>query len=94
MPILKGTATGSIIGIPYNIPSTIESVFLVNNTAGSITAILSIIEFDTNNKVAVISETIAANGYASSNIPIKVLAGFTAYLVVSGSCDYYLSITD
>lgn len=94
MPILKGTATGSIIGIPYNIPSTIESVFLVNNTGAAITAILYVIEFDTNNKVAIISDTIAANNYVSSNIPIKLLAGFTAYLVVSGSCDYYLSITE
>ena len=91
--VLSGNATGSIIGIPYNVGSTIESVSLTNMTGGAITATLSIIEFGTNNKVAVIYKALAANETYITDVPIRVLAGFTAYLVVSGSCDYYLSIS-
>jgi hypothetical protein len=93
MPVLSGNTSGSIIGIPYNIPCTIESIVLTNMTGGAVTATLSIIEFGTNNKVAVVSESLAANASFRTDVPIKVLAGFTAYLVVSGSTDYYLSVT-
>ena len=92
MPILSGNATGSIIGVPYPLPCTIESIALTNMTAGAVTVVLSIIEFGTNNKVAIYSASLAANASFLTDVPIKLAAGFTAYLVVSASVDYYISI--
>lgn len=92
MPVLKGNTTGSIIGVPYNIPSTIQSFVLTNMTGGSITVAVSIIEFDTNNKVSIAPLTIAANNCYTSDVEIKMLAGYTIYIVTSGSLDYYFSI--
>jgi len=90
--VLKGTAIGSIIGIPVNIPSTLESFSLTNGTGGALTATVSIIEFNTNNKVAVFTKSISANSTESNDVPIKILSGYTIYLAVSGSIDYYFSI--
>ena len=93
MPILQGNTSGSIIGVPYNIPSTIESFVLTNMTGGSITVAVSIIEYGTNNKVSIAPLTIAANDCYTSSVPIKMLAGYTIYIVTSGSLDYYFSIS-
>lgn len=92
MPVLQGNTSGSIIGVPYNIPSEIKSFVLTNMTGGSITVSVSIIEFDTNNKVSIAPISIAANDTYTSNVPIKMLAGYTIYIITSGSLDYYFSI--
>lgn len=92
MAVLKGNTSGSIIGIPYNIPSTITSFVLTNMTGGSITVAVSIIEYGTNNKVSIAPTTIAANSVYVSNAPITMLANYTIYIVTSGSLDYYFSI--
>ena len=92
MPVLQGNTSGSIIGIPYNIGCTIKSVSLTNMTAGAITVTLSVIEYGTNDKVAIIYKALAANENYITDVPFRLLAGFTAYLVVSGSCDYYITI--
>lgn len=92
MPILQGNTSGSIIGVPYNIPSEIKSFVLTNMTGGDITVTVSIIEFDTDNKVTIAPTTIAANDSYTCDVPIKMLAGYTIYIVTSGSLDYYFSI--
>ena len=90
--VLKGTATGSIIGIPVNIPSTIQSFTLTNSTGGAITATVSIILYGTNTKVAVFTKSIAAGATESSVVPITMPANYTIYLAVGGSIDYYFTI--
>ena len=90
--VLKGNATGSVIGIPVNIPSKLVSYTLTNETGGAITATVSIILFDTNTKVAIETVSIAANSTHSSGIPVKIPSGYTIYLAVSGSIDYWFNI--
>ena len=91
--VLQGTATGSIIGIPVNIPSTLKSYSLSNNTGGALTATVSIIEFGTNNKVIIDTVSIAANSsHIGSYTEVQILSGYTIYLAVSGSIDYYFTI--
>jgi len=92
MPVLQGNTTGSIIGVPYNIPSVIKSIVLTNMTGGNITVSVSVIEFDTNNKVTIAPTVIAANDNYTSDVPIKMLAGYTIYLTTTGSLDYYFTI--
>jgi hypothetical protein len=94
MPTLSGNTTGSIAGIPYNIPATISSFYLTNKTGGSITVTvsISISSNDTGNNVALFSQAIAANDTYKSDVPILLLAGFTILIVTSGSVDYFFSI--
>lgn len=92
MPTLSGTTTGSIAGIPYNIPATISSFYLTNKTGGSITVTVSISSNDTGSNVALFSQAIAANDTYKSDVPILLLAGFTILIVTSGSVDYFFSI--
>lgn len=92
MPVLSGNTSGSIIGIPYNIPCEVVSYSLTNQTGGAITATLSIIEYGTNNIIDWKYYSLAANASESSDIKFKLLNGFTVYLVVSGSCDYVFNI--
>lgn len=92
MPTLSGNTTGSIAGIPYNIPATISSFYLTNKTGGSITVTVSISSNDTGSNVALFSQAIAANDTYKSDVPILLLAGFTILIVTSGSVDYFFSI--
>lgn len=92
MPTLSGNTTGSIAGIPYDIPSTISSFYLTNKTGGSITVTVSISSNDTGSNVALFSQAIAANDTYKSDVPILLLAGFTILIVTSGSVDYFFSI--
>lgn len=92
MPVLQGTTSGSIIGVAYNVPSTIKSISLTNNTGGAATVTAYIIEEGTNNKIKILNLSIAANETYLTDVPIKVASGFTFYLVTNVSLDYYVSI--
>ncbi len=92
MPVLQGNTSGSIVGVPYNIPSTIKSIVLTNMTGGAITVALYIIEYGTNNKTTIAPTEIAANESYTTDVPIKMLAGYAVYIITTGSLDYYISI--
>lgn len=96
MAVLQGNTSGSIAGIPYSVPCVIDSFILTNKTGGDITVSLSIVSNDTGSQVAIMpaAATITAAASYISNVPIKMLAGFTVYLIVSGSCDYYFSLSN
>lgn len=91
MPIFKGNTSGSIASIAYNIPSEIVSYSLTNKSGGSITANLVIIP-NGSNPVYVWSGSISTSATQTSDVPIKLLAGYQILIIVSGSCDYYFSI--
>lgn len=90
MPVLKGTVTGSIRSIPYNIPSTIKSICLYNRSGGSVTATIAI-SVDTI-ETYIKSFTIASLG--SEYLETNILVPKEAEIVIasSGSLDYYLTI--
>ncbi len=92
MPVISGTTSGSIAGIPYDIPSTISSFYLTNMTGGSISVTVSISSNETGNSIALFNQDIAANDTYKSDVPILLLAGFTILIVTSGSVDYFFSI--
>ncbi len=92
MPVLSGTTSGSIAGIPYNIPSTISSFYLTNMTGGSISVSVSIVSNETGGSVALFNQDIAANDTFKSEVAIKLLAGFTVLISTSGELDYFFSI--
>ena len=92
MPTLSGNTTGSIAGIPYNIPATISSFYLTNRTGGSITVTVAISSNETGQNVYLFSQAIAANDTYKSDVPVLLLAGFTILIITSGSLDYFFSI--
>lgn len=92
MPVLQGNTTGSIAGIPYNIPSEIKSFSLTNKSGGSITVTVSIASNNTGTRVDICSVSINTLETYINNTPILMLSEYTIYLVTSGSVDYYFSI--
>lgn len=94
MPVLQGNTSGSITGVPYDIPAKIKFFSLVNKTAGDITVTASIVEQGTNNLINIVPNalTLGVNQAYISNDEIILKSGFVFYLVVSGSTDYYITI--
>ncbi len=92
MPVLQGNTSGSIAGIPYNIPSKIISFTLTNMTGGSISATVAISSNSTGISVIIAPLTIAVGDTYVNDAPIVMLSGYTILLVTSGSLDYYFSI--
>jgi len=92
MPVLQGNTTGSIAGIPYNIPSKIISFSLTNKSGGSITVTVSIASNNTGTRVDVCTVSINTSETYTHSDPIIMLSEYTIYLVTSGSVDYYFSI--
>ena len=90
--VIKGTTSGSISGTPLNIPCTLKSFYLTNNTGGSITVTLAIGDNLTGQSVKLFSKSIAANETESSSVEVKINSGSTVYISTSGSLDYYLTI--
>ena len=90
MPVLKGTTSGSIRSIPYNIPSKIVSVCLYNRSGGNVTATISI-SVDAS-ETFIKSFTIASLG--SEYLETNIIVPKEAEIVVasSGTLDYYLTI--
>lgn len=92
MPVFKGNTSGSVASIAYNVPSTIVSYSLTNKTGGSVTANLVIVP-DGGSPVYVWSGSIAAGATQTSDVPVKLLAGYQILIIVSGSTDYWFSIS-
>lgn len=90
--VISGNTSGSIASIGLNIPATIASWSLVNKTGGSITASVVIIPEDAS-PVYVWSGSIAANATQDSDKPINLPTMWRVLIVVSGSTDYFFSLT-
>lgn len=90
MSVFSGNTTGSIFMVAKNIPSGIMSFSLVMNSAGSLNVSIG---DDAGGYVKIFSASGLNSGdKVYSDMPIKVLAGKSIYLITSGSCDYYFSI--
>lgn len=92
MSVFRGTVTGSISGMPYNIASTIKSWYLTNNTGGSITVNVSLVNNLTGEATKIFNRDIAANESVSDEVEIIMPYGWTLYIATSGSLDYWFSI--
>ena len=92
MPVFQGNATGSVIGIAYNIPSYIKSFSITDMSGSGADVAVYIIEETTNNKTTVFKDSITADSTYLSNVPIKMLQGYTIYITTSASIDYYFTI--
>ena len=92
MPIFQGNATGSVIHIAYNIPSYIRSFSITDMSGSGADVAVYIIEETTNNKIVVFKDAIAADSTYISDVPIKMLQGYTIYITTSASIDYYFTI--
>lgn len=94
MPVLSGNTSGSIAGIPYNIPSVLKRYRLFNTSGSDITVNVSIVSNETGDKVLIAPKDfiIKAGTGVTENIPVFIEAMFTVYLVTSGALDYYFEI--
>ena len=92
MPVFKGSTSGSVLQVAYKIPAELVSFSLVNTSGGSITANVYIRD-DEGTDISICSQTIASGGDFVSDVKRIVSKGTSIYLIVSGSCDYYFSLT-
>lgn len=92
MPVLQGNTSGSIAGIPDDIPSTIKSFYVTNMTGGSVSVAMGVVSNETGVLVNLLNKDLSEGETYTSNTPILMLAGYTIYISVSGSIDYYFSI--
>jgi hypothetical protein len=92
MPVFQGNATGSVIGIAYNIPSYIKSFSITDMSGSGADVAVYIAEQGTVNKTAIFKDNIPANSTYLSDVPITMLQGYTIYITTSASIDYYFTI--
>jgi hypothetical protein len=94
MPVISGNTSGSIHQVVANIPSEIISYSLVNKSGGAITVTVYIIETGVAQVAITPYQVSLAVGEAYvSDIKVLVPANRSINVVVSGSCDYFFSIT-
>lgn len=93
MPVLKGSTSGSINLVGYNIPSTIESFSIVNKDVSSVTVTVYISDGEGSDVAitAVGYSLSVGQAYIRKN-PIKVSPNNYIYIVASGDIDYYFTI--
>ena len=96
MPVLKGTISGSIKSVGYNIPCTIKSIGLFNRDGSAKVVNLGIVDsgVDTYFK----SSNLAAVGTSGSSeltlTNVRVLANWQILISSNGNIDYVLTIDD
>lgn len=92
MPVFKGTTSGSVVGISYNIPSRITSYSLCNTDGANITVAVSIIELGVGNPVQVLGQTINHQECVKGELNLIMQSGWAIYIAASNSCDYYFNV--
>jgi len=93
MPVFKGTTSGSILQVAANIPSSILSGIITNNTGGNVTVNVYVRDINVVDvRIAPKDNSLAAG--ASFYLPddITLLAGSAILITSSGSIDYYISL--
>ena len=86
MPVFSGNTTGSVTQVAYNIPSGVMSFSLVMNTGGSLAV-------SVNNIKIFSADSLDSGDKVYNDAPITILRDTSIFLITSGDCDYYFSIT-
>lgn len=93
MPVFKGSTSGSIAQVAYNIPNGILTFSLVNTSGASNTVNLYISDgVGSDVRVLPMNLTISAGDSVFSTNGITVSGGNNIFITVTGSIDYYFSI--
>lgn len=90
MSQIIGNTSTSATSTANSIAAKIISFSLVNKTGGSLTVAVALLYGSTNTYIY--SGTIAANATYTNNVERKLLAGYSIYLLVNGSCDYKFDV--
>ena len=94
MAVFSGNSATSATSTAYDIPKKIKSLSLVNKTGGAITVNASIFYGSTNIWITPYEHPLAANQGYFDDKEIIIPAGYQIYVLVSGSTDYYFTLTD
>lgn len=94
MPVISGQTSGSIAGTVYNIPSKIVSYRLCNVSASTITVNVGIIEDATGTLRNIGFHTLNKDHCDGLDVDIIMPSGFTIYISASGTCDYWVTVTN
>lgn len=92
MPVFKGTTSGSVAGIAYNIPSRLTAYRLCNTNGGNITVTVSIVQLGVGNPVQIIGQTINSGECIGGTLDLIMPEGWGVYLAASSSCDYWFNV--
>ena len=90
MPVFKGTTSGSILSLSYDIPSKIISYSIKNKTVGTVNYYIAIVQAGVQTHIRY--RSLSANESYAEETDIKMLAGYEILIFTSGSVDYYFSI--
>ena len=91
MPALIGNTSTNKTFDAYTIASKIISFSFANKTGGSINVSFGIV-YGSTYYILYNNVVVTATSYIYSGKPIDLPIGYQLYLVVSGSCDYYITI--
>lgn len=92
MPAFFGNTSGIVSSTAYNLPTKITAFSLVNKSGGGITVNVGIISGSAIFIIPLNKALAAGEAYIYSGDAINVLAGYSIYVSVSGSTDYYFTI--
>lgn len=93
MPVFEGSTSGSVLQVAVNIPQSILSGIITNNTGGNVTVNIYVRNINVVDvRIAPKDNSLAAG--ASFYLPndITLLAGSSILITSSGSIDYYISL--
>lgn len=94
MPVFSGYITTSATSTAYSSPARIKAFSLVNKSGGAINVNVSILYGSTNIWITEFNKSLAANtAYRIDVADILIPTNHQIYVLVSGACDYYFSIT-
>lgn len=93
MPVIKGSVSGSISTVSYNIPCKIISGYLVNKTGGNVIVNLYVAS-GSGSDTSIVPYNLTLISGAMYIINEEIILKKDNYLIIvtNGSLDYYFSI--
>ena len=91
MKVFKGTTSGSVLQVAFNIPCELVSYSLSNTSGGSVTATVYV--RDEGVDTIINTQSINAGATYINDVKAVIGANVSIYLVVNGAVDYYFSLT-
>lgn len=95
MSVWSGNSTGSVTQVAYKIAAGLMSYSLVNKSGGGVVINLYVVDA-LGNSVLILpyNLTLSAGDSVFSSIPLTVAANSSIYMTVTGSVDYYFTVSD
>ena len=91
MPVRKGTVSGSVSTVSFNIPTEVISFYLTNKTNAE--QIVQVYVAAPDGDTRILDLAVVSGKVWTYDSPIIMAAGYYFIIVSSGEIDYYFNIT-